>query len=538
MTCAATATGRRVWCGAPRGRRGRGSRPRTCRRRPRSARPDSATLPTSLSDARWAPTTRSTPSITPACDELARPARRLLLGVLEDEPHLAGELVAPAAQQLRRPEQHRRVPVVAAGVHDAGPRRTRTRARSPPGSAARPCRPAARARFPGRAPRSVATTRRRRRPLELEPVERAQRLLDEARRLDLLERQLGMRVQVAPPGDRLLLELGRDERARLCPDSDDNVSAAMTEQPPTDLVTMDKIVSLCRRRGFVFPSSEIYGGLGSSFDYGHYGVLAKNNIRERWLRGDGAGARRHRRARLGDHPPPAGLGGVRPRRGLHRPARRLPHLQDALPGRPPRGRAVRPQAVEAARRDARLRPDRGAPVQPHVRDDRRRRSRRRAPGLPAPRDRAGHLHQLQERAPDRAPQAAVRHRADRQVVPERDHARQLPLPRPRVRADGDGVLRPAGGGRGVVPLLDRRALRLVSRARPAAEPPARPRARRRRALALLERHERHRVPVSRSAGRSSRASRTAATTTSRATPSSRRRSSSTSTRTASATRRT
>src|SRR6478609_8803705 len=50
-----------------------------------------------------------------------------------------------------------------------------------------------------------------------------------------------------------------------------------------DEVTMDKIVSLCRRRGFVFPSSEIYGGLGSTFDYGHYGVLVKSNIRRRWL---------------------------------------------------------------------------------------------------------------------------------------------------------------------------------------------------------------------------------------------------------------
>src|SRR5256885_538631 len=49
-------------------------------------------------------------------------------------------------------------------------------------------------------------------------------------------------------------------------------------------VTMDKIVSLCRRRGFVFPSSEIYGGLGSTYDYGHYGVLMKNNIRSLWLR--------------------------------------------------------------------------------------------------------------------------------------------------------------------------------------------------------------------------------------------------------------
>ncbi|MDE3191318.1 MAG: hypothetical protein KGL94_10945, partial [Acidobacteriota bacterium] len=49
-------------------------------------------------------------------------------------------------------------------------------------------------------------------------------------------------------------------------------------------VTMDKIVSLSRRRGFVFPSSEIYGGLGSTYDYGHYGVLMKNNIRSLWLR--------------------------------------------------------------------------------------------------------------------------------------------------------------------------------------------------------------------------------------------------------------
>jgi glycyl-tRNA synthetase len=47
---------------------------------------------------------------------------------------------------------------------------------------------------------------------------------------------------------------------------------------------MDKIVSLCKRRGFVFPSSEIYGGLGSSYDYGHYGVLLKNNVKAQWWR--------------------------------------------------------------------------------------------------------------------------------------------------------------------------------------------------------------------------------------------------------------
>jgi len=51
-----------------------------------------------------------------------------------------------------------------------------------------------------------------------------------------------------------------------------------------DVVTMDKIVSLSKRRGFVFGSSEIYGGLGSSYDYGHYGLLLKNNVKAQWWR--------------------------------------------------------------------------------------------------------------------------------------------------------------------------------------------------------------------------------------------------------------
>jgi glycyl-tRNA synthetase len=57
----------------------------------------------------------------------------------------------------------------------------------------------------------------------------------------------------------------------------------MAETRRADTVTMDKIVSVCRRRGFVFPSSEIYGGLGSAYDYGHYGVLLKNNVKARWF---------------------------------------------------------------------------------------------------------------------------------------------------------------------------------------------------------------------------------------------------------------
>jgi glycyl-tRNA synthetase len=51
-----------------------------------------------------------------------------------------------------------------------------------------------------------------------------------------------------------------------------------------DVVTMDKIVALAKRRGFVFPSSEIYGGVGSTYDYGHYGVLLKTNVKNEWWR--------------------------------------------------------------------------------------------------------------------------------------------------------------------------------------------------------------------------------------------------------------
>jgi glycyl-tRNA synthetase len=47
---------------------------------------------------------------------------------------------------------------------------------------------------------------------------------------------------------------------------------------------MDKVVALCKRRGFIFASSEIYGGVGSTYDYGHYGVLLKTNVKNEWWR--------------------------------------------------------------------------------------------------------------------------------------------------------------------------------------------------------------------------------------------------------------
>lgn len=45
---------------------------------------------------------------------------------------------------------------------------------------------------------------------------------------------------------------------------------------------MEKIVSLCKRRGFIFPGSEIYGGLAGTFDWAHFGVALKNNIKASW----------------------------------------------------------------------------------------------------------------------------------------------------------------------------------------------------------------------------------------------------------------
>ena len=51
--------------------------------------------------------------------------------------------------------------------------------------------------------------------------------------------------------------------------------------PATDL---DQIVNLCKRRGFVYPSAEIYGGFRSSYDYGPLGSLMLRNVREAWIR--------------------------------------------------------------------------------------------------------------------------------------------------------------------------------------------------------------------------------------------------------------
>ena len=56
------------------------------------------------------------------------------------------------------------------------------------------------------------------------------------------------------------------------------------KQEKNDLDLMDKLIALCKQRGIIFPGSEIYGGLANSWDFGHYGALLKNNIRQAWLK--------------------------------------------------------------------------------------------------------------------------------------------------------------------------------------------------------------------------------------------------------------
>ena len=226
----------------------------------------------------------------------------------------------------------------------------------------------------------------------------------------------------------------------------DDVAPAVAE--------LDTIVSLSKRRGFIFPSSEIYGGINAVWDYGPLGVELKNNVKRAWWRsmvqerddivGLDAGILMHpqvwvtsghvgsfsdplvecqtdhRRFRLDELPGAEGLVGDGP----------------AGPG----DRRASGAQVPGGRRAAVA----AAPIQPHVQDVHGPGRGGRIGHLPAPRDRAGLVRELQERPAVEPQEAAVRDRPDREVVPQRDLAGELRVPHARVRADGDAVLRPAG----------------------------------------------------------------------------------------------
>ena len=154
---------------------------------------------------------------------------------------------------------------------------------------------------------------------------------------------------------------------------------------------MEAVVNLCKRRGFVFPSAEIYGGFRSTYDYGPLGVLMLRNVKEAWwremvqLRTDVVGLDA---AILS---PPA----------IWEASGHLATFTDPLvdckkcQSRYPRGPAARGPGLPVVRRQGQL--HRGQAVPPHVQDVRRPRGGQRCGLLPAARDRAGHVHQVQQR---------------------------------------------------------------------------------------------------------------------------------------------
>ena len=237
---------------------------------------------------------------------------------------------------------------------------------------------------------------------------------------------------------------------------------------PADRI--DTIVNLAKRRGFVYPSSEIYGGQRSAWDYGPLGVELKDNIKRQWWksmvqsRDDVVGldssiilAREVWEAsgHVDEFVDP-----LTECQSCHKRFR-ADHLEEAYEekhGRPPANGLADVVCPNCGTRGAFTEPRMfNGLLKTHlgpVEDE---------SGLAYLRPETAqgifinYLNVLQSQPA----QAAVRHRPDRQVVPQRDHAGQLHLPDPRVRADGDGVLRQARHRRGVARLLDRRAHAVV-----------------------------------------------------------------------------
>ena len=150
---------------------------------------------------------------------------------------------------------------------------------------------------------------------------------------------------------------------------------------------------------------------------------------------------------------PRGVGGLRPCVHLQRSPHRLQGLQDAPPGRQAHRGLVRrewPRRRECGGHDQRgagaLHPGqrrdlprlrqgglhRHPQVQPHVQDPPGRHRGQQHRGLPAPRDRPGHLRQLPRHPAHHPQEAAFRSVPGGQVLPQRDHPRQLHLPHPGV----------------------------------------------------------------------------------------------------------
>ena len=124
----------------------------------------------------------------------------------------------------------------------------------------------------------------------------------------------------------------------------------------TTPIDLEKIVSLCKRRGFIFQNSEVYGGLASTYDYGAARRRAQAQREGRLVAQVRLGPGRHGRPGLGNHHAPGRLARQRPPGQFHRPARGLPRLPQALARGPARG-AELPRLRRPSDRLTQLQPD-------------------------------------------------------------------------------------------------------------------------------------------------------------------------------------
>src|SRR6266702_1238559 len=179
---------------------------------------------------------------------------------------------------------------------------------------------------------------------------------------------------------------------------------------------LDTIVSLCKRRGFVYPSSDIYGGLRASWDYGPLGVEMKNNVKRQWWK-----------SMVTERDDILGLdSSVILAREVWEASGHVTEFVDPLTECQTCHKRFRADHLIEAYEERHGSPPalrhqgkvhRAAHVQWAAAHLPRRHRGRVGARLPAPGDRAGHLHQLPQRAPDIAEEDPVRHRPDRQVVP-------------------------------------------------------------------------------------------------------------------------
>ena len=196
---------------------------------------------------------------------------------------------------------------------------------------------------------------------------------------------------------------------------------------------LDNVISLCKRRGFVFPSGEIYGGTRSAWDYGPFGVELKENIKRQWWqavvtsRDDVVGIDSSvilpRQVWVASGHVGVFSDPLTECRNCHQRFR-ADHLQEAYAAKhdivDPDGVLLTVDRLPELRHPRPV--DRAAGLQHDAEDLSGCGRGRIRPALPAAGDRAGHLRQLRERGEHHPEEAAVRHRPGRQVVPQRDHA--------------------------------------------------------------------------------------------------------------------